>query len=332
MTQPISNLRFEYMNTSERRVLNLEPLGLPNVPVLGYCHYRSPRPDVPEHWHPGCVEIHLGVRNVVEFGFDGRTYRLGPGDVFVNLPGERHTVSAHPNGLILYWLILRVGRSRIPFLGQPETEAEALRKSLLQLPHRHFRGTETLKRLFRSLHLLCDEPATHLRALRLRTTLLALLLEVVNAAEVHRDSPGETRLEALLREMRTAPEKAYRLDDLARRAGMAPSHFIARFRSLTGLPPHHFLLHTRIEAARRLLRESDVPITELALRLGFCSSQHFAHIFKRHTGITPRACRKGACGPLRAGDDNDGQSGEKRKEQANALMSECGRSPQSQRL
>jgi hypothetical protein len=53
MKQPISNLRFDYMNTSERCVLNLGEVGLPAVPMLGYCHYRNPRPDVPEHWHPG---------------------------------------------------------------------------------------------------------------------------------------------------------------------------------------------------------------------------------------------------------------------------------------
>lgn len=308
MGSSISNLRFDYMNTSERRVLNLEEVGLPAIPMLGYCNYRNPRPDVPEHWHPGCIEIHYGVRNTLSFGFNNRVYRLGPGDVFVNLPGERHTVSEHPKGLILHWMIVRLDTDEPSFLWQPPAEAAALRQALLHIPHRHFRGTETLKRLFQSLHMLVDDAPTPLRTLRLRTAALGLLMEVLAAARSHTVPPDESRLESLLHAIQNHPENAYPLEALARQAGMAPGHFITRFRNLTGLPPRQFLLDCRIKAARRLLQETSDPVTEIALRLGFCSSQHFASLFKRHTGITPLACRAGEAGPRRTSDRDDGQS------------------------
>jgi AraC-like DNA-binding protein len=308
MATAISNLRFEYMNTSERRVLNLEEVGLPAVPMLGYCHYRNPRPDVPEHWHPGCIEIHYCVRNALTFGFSGRAYRLAPGEVFVNLPGERHTVSEHPKGLILYWLILRLDTKETTFLQQPLREAAALRQALLNIPYRHFRGTERIKRLFQALHLLHDEPAAPLRTLRLRTTVLELLMEVLSSANAHTVPPGETRLVTLMRAMQAHPESEYSVEGLARQAGMAPTHFITRFRTVAGLPPRQFLLDCRMKAARTLLQTTAAPVTEIALQLGFCSSQHFASLFKRHTGITPLACRAGAPGPRRASDRDDGQS------------------------
>ena len=212
MDARISNLRFDYMNTSERRVLNLGEAGLPAVPMLGYCNYRNPRPDVPDHWHPGCVEIHFGVRNAVSFGFNGRVYRLGPGDVFVSLPGERYTVSVHPTGLILYWIIVRLDEEDPSFLQQPPQEAAALRQALLNIPHRLFCGTPTVKRLFQSLHMLVDEPATPLRTLRLRTATLELLMEVLAAASSHTVPPDESRLEAILHEMRNHPERPYPVD------------------------------------------------------------------------------------------------------------------------
>ena len=308
MSPAISNLRFDYMNTSERRVLNLAEVGLPSVPMLGYCHYRNPRPDVPEHWHPGCIEIHCCVRNTLTFGFNGRAYRLAPGEVFVNLPGERHTVSEHPKGLILYWLILRLDAKEPTLLQQPAREAAALRQALLHIPYRHFRGTERIKRLFQSLHLLHDEPTTPLRTLRLRTALLELLMEVLSASNAHIVPPGEEKLATLMRDIQSHPENNHSIEDLARQACMAPTHFITRFRELAGLPPRQFLLNCRMKAARNLLRETDAPVTEIAMRLGFCSSQHFASLFKRHTGITPLACRKGDTGPRRASDRDDGQS------------------------
>lgn len=308
MTKPISNLRFDYMNTSERRVLDLGAVGLPAVPMLGYCNYRNPRPDVPEHWHPGCMEIHICVRNALTFGFNGRAYRVTPGDIFVNLPDERHTVSEHPKGLILYWLILRMDDVKDSFLQQPSQEAAALHQALLNIPHRLFRGTERIKRLFQSLHMLHDEPDSKLRTLRLRTALLELLLDVVAAAKTHTVPPEETRLNALIREIKTHPEQEFSVDDLARRVGMAPNHFITRFRMFAGLPPRQYQLACRMATARELLTQTALPVTEIAQRLGFCTSQHFANLFKRHTGITPRACREGISGPCRASDCDDGQS------------------------
>ena len=309
MAQPISNLRFDYMNTSERRVINLEEVGLPAVPMLGYCNYRNPRPDVPEHWHPGCIEIHYGIRNALSFGFNNRVYRLAPGDVFVNLPDERHTVSEHPKGLIVYWIIVRLDANEPTFLQQPPAEAAALRQALLHIPHRLFRGTPTIKRLFQSLHMLVDEPATPLRTLRLRTATLELLMEVLSAARGHTVPADESRLEVILHEIQNHPEKSFPVETLARQAGMAPNHFITRFRNLTGLPPRQFLLDCRMKTARRLLQEErSLPVTEIALRLGFCSSQHFASLFKRHTGVTPLACRAGTPGPRRTSDRDDGQS------------------------
>ena len=308
MKKRISNLRFDYMNTSERRVLDLSTVDVPSVPMLGYCNYRNPRPDVPEHWHPGCLEIHYCARNSLTFGLRDRSYRIGPGDVFVNLPDERHTVSVHPKGLMLYWLIMRLDEPATPFFQQMPKEADALRHALLHIPHRLFRGTDRIKRLFQRLHMLYDEPADQLRTLRLRTSLLELLLEVLSAAHAHTVPPEETQLEALLNEIKTHPEAEMSIDDLARRAGMAPTHFITRFRMLAGLPPRQFQLACRIDAARELLTATDLPVTDIAMRLGFCSSQYFANLFRRHTGTTPRACREGHSGPHRASDHDDGQS------------------------
>lgn len=306
MIKPISNLRFEYMNTSERRVLDLEPMGAP-VPMLGYCNYRNPRPDVPDHWHPGCIEIHCCVRNTLVSTFNGRAYKLAPGEVLVNLPGEHHTMGAHPKGLILYWAIVRVDNEPA-FPGLPADEGHALRGALLNIPHRHFRGTASIKRHFQSLHLLADEPASPLRALRLRLATAGLLLDVLAAARAHTVPPGESRLEEILAMIARHPERDYTVDDLARRAGMAPNHFITRFRERAGLPPRQYLLACRMEAARGLLRTGGLPVTEIAARLGFCSSQHFATLFKRHTGTTPLACRAGETGLRRASNSEDGQS------------------------
>ena len=55
-------LSFDYMDTSERRVLSLVPDGVPCVPVLGFDAYRSQWRVAPIHVHEECLEISLCLR------------------------------------------------------------------------------------------------------------------------------------------------------------------------------------------------------------------------------------------------------------------------------
>ncbi|MGP1395516.1 MAG: helix-turn-helix domain-containing protein [Inquilinaceae bacterium] len=77
------------------------------------------------------------------------------------------------------------------------------------------------------------------------------------------------------------------LAEMAAQAELSPFHFARAFKAKTGLPPHRYLMHRRVERAKELLRRTSVPVTEIALACGFASSQHFATMFKRAVGATP---------------------------------------------
>ncbi len=81
------------------------------------------------------------------------------------------------------------------------------------------------------------------------------------------------------------------LAELAAGVDLSPSRFNALFRAATGLPPHQWLIRRRIERACELLLDMAMPVTEIALSLGFSSSQHFATAFKHQMGTTPSAWR-----------------------------------------
>jgi AraC family transcriptional regulator len=81
------------------------------------------------------------------------------------------------------------------------------------------------------------------------------------------------------------------LAGVAEALAMSPWHFAHAFRQTTGLPPHRFVLDRRIELAKSLLRETDLPITEIADRIGCASHSHFSVLFRRRTGQTPRDYR-----------------------------------------
>jgi AraC family transcriptional regulator len=81
--------------------------------------------------------------------------------------------------------------------------------------------------------------------------------------------------------------------DLAAVAGLSRMHFASQFRAATGLRPHEFLLQRRIRRAAELMKDSTMPIMEIALTVGFQTQAHFTTVFKRFTGCTPRSWRIG---------------------------------------
>ncbi|XVQ14112.1 helix-turn-helix domain-containing protein [Spirillospora sp. CA-255316] len=82
--------------------------------------------------------------------------------------------------------------------------------------------------------------------------------------------------------------------DLAAAVHLSPSHLTELFRAGTGETPGRYRTRLRVERARLLLGETDVPITTLAADLGYSSSQHFATAFRRETGTTPSHYRRQA--------------------------------------
>lgn len=81
------------------------------------------------------------------------------------------------------------------------------------------------------------------------------------------------------------------LAQLAQVAGFSPSHFLRTFRAAIGEPPHRHLIRLRIDRARALLERTRMPIIEVARRCGFEQTTHFSTMFRKLTGLTPRAYR-----------------------------------------
>jgi AraC family transcriptional regulator len=81
------------------------------------------------------------------------------------------------------------------------------------------------------------------------------------------------------------------VSDLAETAALSPSHFHHLFRAAYGRTPMQQLQARRLAVARRLLESTDLPVTEVALAVGFESLGSFSWLFHRRFGRSPRAWR-----------------------------------------
>jgi len=88
-----------------------------------------------------------------------------------------------------------------------------------------------------------------------------------------------------------ASHEAWPVSRLARVSGVSAAHFARSFKEAFGLPPHRYLLTRRIERATALLRDSALPITEIAFCTGWSSLGTFGRTFRDVTGESPGAFR-----------------------------------------
>ena len=104
--------------------------------------------------------------------------------------------------------------------------------------------------------------------------------------------PGDL-VEACRQYIRDHLDEPIGLSSLAEHFFVSAGHLSRQFRRKLGMTVHEYLLSERLNEAKRLLvTRKDLPVTEIALRVGFPSLSHFIRTFRRHVGRPPRSYRK----------------------------------------
>jgi AraC-like DNA-binding protein len=104
-----------------------------------------------------------------------------------------------------------------------------------------------------------------------------------------------TVLRRLLRakdHMDAAPHEEWSVSRLASVSGASEAYFARSFRDAFGIPPHRYLLARRVERAAALLRDTDLPIIDIALQTGWNSLGTFGRTFRDVIGESPSGLRR----------------------------------------
>lgn len=172
------------------------------------------------------------------------------------------------------------------------TDDKALLVSLLpEVIHVH--GEERLMTL---VNMINDETRADrtAREMVLHRLLEVLLIEVLRSSANDAAPPGLLRgmadplLAPTLRRIHADPGRTTTVETLARDAAMSRSTFFDRFRKEVGVAPMEYATGWRMALAKALLRE-DIPMAEIAQRVGYGSASAFSVAFSRHTGMPPGA-------------------------------------------
>ncbi|MGF1484997.1 MAG: helix-turn-helix domain-containing protein [Opitutales bacterium] len=117
----------------------------------------------------------------------------------------------------------------------------------------------------------------------------AFLIAGLDAEPVEELPEAVVRAQAFIR---TQYGAVLALPQIARAAGVSIAHLIRLFKQHTGRTPMQTLWHTRVSEGCRLLRQTGLNVSEIALRCGFQTPYHFSRLIKRATGKPPRTYRQ----------------------------------------
>jgi AraC-like DNA-binding protein len=126
------------------------------------------------------------------------------------------------------------------------------------------------------------------------------------AAFVHGALPGY-KLRRVIEFIDAHMDQPISLEDLAASAAVSPFHFHRQFKKATEVTPHQYVIQMRIKRARALLSQSELPLVEIAARVGFSDQSQFTNNFRKFTSMTPKSYRIAAMNGIVTSDTRLGE-------------------------
>ena len=251
--------------------------------------------DYAVHRHD-CLELMLVTRGSGVCRVNGTPYPVLAGDVYFLGSGDVHSYEMSPCCTFYNLLFAPEFPANEPevaeFLARRQREpgGRAVRFSL--------RDTGRMQQFADALKQELDSrrPGRQAMVRSLLNGFLIRLLRNGSAGDGMWEEGAEPqRFSALMEFINSNPERTLSGELLAKRAGMSVSRFRAAFRKWTGQSLRAYQEALRIDRARLLLEDPELPIGEIALRLGFYDNSHFTRSFLAGTGVSPRDYRR-SCG------------------------------------
>ena len=282
-----------------KRLMYTENFLVDDLSVLGWALFDSAIPDgLTSHIHHQDYEICYVVQGQINWWVNNDVYKVKRGDFFITKPGEQH---GGVNGVMerceIYWLQLSLNDIEPEVRQNKRSETQHLVSSLDQIKHRAFPAIFDMKFAFHRLIAEQENPGEFASSLS-RATLHEILICLIRSHKnFNSDYRGRSKTPSLeiqnaLLWIENHLTENFMVADIAATVNMSTNYFQKRFLHEIGHPPAEYCNRKRVEKAEALLETSSDSISDIALSLGFSSSQYFSTVFKKFKGITPRAHRK----------------------------------------
>lgn len=253
---------------------------------------------VPWHWHEE-LELDYAYRGSIQIETTENTYTVRQGEAYFINTNVMNTKRRSPGAACavehahLFHPILLAGHYRSVFETKyldPVLKDRSLEVLVIR------EDTKSGKELLRLLAALTRLRGRENAEFEIRTLLsqawLALLQELDARRQTRRPLYQQERAKELLRFLHMHYADKLTVSELAAHAGVSEKECIRSFKAMFHQTPMDYLSRYRIGQAMRLLREGELPVTQIAFQCGFQSSAYFTKVFRQQQGVTPTQFRR----------------------------------------
>lgn len=220
------------------------------------------------------VFVLKGQGNVV---LEDKRFTVQAGDLVCFRPGVMHSLSVTQEPCMAFYgvhftLPDGVRQLPLPDLAQiePAVQLEALFKDLLGV----------------------YQKKAYLYQWRQNLLLQEILCEIFSVLHQENMPVEQARVKKVLEYIHEDPSRPFTLEDLTARAGVKKTLFLQSFRNVTGTSPKQYIIGLRLEYARGLLLETQLPVSQIAEQCGFPDAFYFSRRFKAKFSESPQQYRK----------------------------------------
>ena len=268
---------------------------------FGFEEYKDIRQKpLMQHFNHG-IEICYVTKGRYEWAVNKNSYLLFPGNGFVTCPWERH---GSPREVVdlgeIYWLVITpklFTEDGSFFLGEwsrftPEDNMKI--GSVLSSNSKHsLEKAQDLKFLFERLtrEFQNREFGYYQRVCNIVEEFLISILRIVEGRE-NRIVENKIWFSNFDRMLRESLDHKWTLKKMTSQTKIGTTVLTQRVKKNTGYTPANYLIFLRIGKAKRMLKQTDANLTDIALECGFYSAQHFSSTFSKWVGKSPGKFRK----------------------------------------
>lgn len=154
---------------------------------------------------------------------------------------------------------------------------------------------EYIERLFRHIQSEYENPDDFsddsARALIHELVICLIRLKKMYSGE-NQPNLDDSLMQEAARYIRLNYSSPLTLESVAAHINISPTYFSKKFKAATGFGYREYLVNVRLQEAAKMLIETSLSITDIAIRCGFNDSNYFGDVFKKAKGISPMSYRK----------------------------------------
>ena len=286
--------KIDKKSTENRSIIDLASEGLEGFEVIGYYNYLQSFGEIPKEKFDQLFELIFIEKGIQQYEVEDIQFEIQGNEGMIIQPGEIHSTNNQPEQKgSAYWMIFSSNPKKISKgLNISYNEANEIINIFRNNYDRIFHFNEETKKYLK-LIFSTKEVNPIIKTLKIKTFLINIFLEIFRSIR-YRNEQRQYSLPVMksLDFIRSHIREKITLDRIAGVSGISVSYLKYLFKKETGLTPMHYVNREKIKLSSTLLSDSDAKITDVAFELDFSTSQYFATVFKKYTGISPKEWQK----------------------------------------